>query len=750
MVLFLFIDFISPLPPAKTYSQTIYAADSTLLCAYLTEDDKWRLHASLEHLSPELVKAIIQKEDRYFYYHPGVNPLAVARAIVSNLTAGKRVSGASTITMQLARMAAPASRTYLHKVREMFRAFQYEWHYTKDEILEMYLSYLPYGGNVEGVHSAAYIYFNRPPEQLSLSQAILLAVIPNRPNSLRLDRKVLAARAARDKWIRRFTEQAVFEKQLLAAALHEPIPSERLSLWPKTPHLCQYLQQQQPQQEIIHSTIQPAVQQKAQNLLAQHIKRFRHLDISNGAVLVIDNQNHSVAGYCGSADFYDSGAQGQVDGVRAVRSPGSTLKPGVYAMGFDQGLITPSMKLLDVPTNYQGFTPENYDRLFRGEVTVTTALSYSLNLPVVRLLAEIGLDPYLDLATTAGFRTIARQREGLGLSVILGGCGVTLKELTHFYTVFSHGGQQYPLRWTREAPLQEEGVSLFSEEATFLIANILSGLERPDIPQRYLADSKLPKVAWKTGTSYGRRDAWSIGFSPRYTIGVWVGNFSGKGVPELTGSDMAVPLLLDIFTALEYGNGSKWFGKPPGLQSREVCPESGLLPGPHCTHLRKDVYLTGVSPLNSCNRHQELLVDSSESIQYCPHCLPQIGFKKAIYPNPPPELMLWMANQDNTSPSAPPHNPACEAHFSSVGPKITSPSEDFEYLIERGNEQEVLLQAATPSDVSKLYWYVNGSFLKAVAPKEKVFFLPPKGNLEVVCMDDKGRKSQVVVKVSYF
>ena len=751
MVVFLLIDLLAPLPPAKPFSQTIYAADSTLQCAYLTSDDKWRLRTSLDHLSPELVKAIIAKEDRFFYAHPGVNPLAVARALTSNILAGKRVSGASTITMQLARMAVPASRTYLHKFHEMLRALQYEWRFSKNEILEMYLSYLPYGGNVEGVHSAAYIYFDRSPAQLSLSQAILLTVIPNRPNSLRLDRKGAAAQVARDKWIRRFQESKVFDNQLLIAARNEPIATKRLSLWPKTPHLCRYLQHQQPSAEIIRSTIQPAVQQKAQNLLSQQIRRFQRFGVSNGAIFIIDNVSHEVVGYCGSADFYDVGAKGQVDGTRAIRSPGSTLKPGVYAMGFDRGLVTPRMKLLDVPTNYQGFTPENYDRIFRGEVTVEAALAHSLNLPVVRLLAEIGLDAYLDMAAQAGFRTIVRQRDGLGLSVILGGCGVTLQELTHFYSTFSQGGKLFPMVWTKGAEGgRNEGVRLFSEESAFLISDILSGLERPDIPQQYLADSKLPRVAWKTGTSYGRRDAWAIGFNPRYTIGVWVGNFDGKGVPELSGSSMAVPLLLDVFTALSYGKDKKWIAQPFGVQKRDVCVESGLLPGPHCTQVHPDFYLGGVSPLNTCDRHRALYVKEDESIQYCPHCLPAQGWKKAIYPHIAPELSHWLAAQDNSRPLAPPHNPACKAHFSSDGPKVTSPSEDLEYLIERGNEQEILLEAAAASDVSKLYWYINGSFLQAATPKEKIFFLPPQGDLEVVCMDDKGRKSRVVVKVSYF
>lgn len=747
------------LPETKSFSPVIYAADSTLLCAYLTEDDKWRLETQQEAVSEDLVKALVNKEDRYFYAHPGVNPFSILRALFSNVIRGKRVSGASTLTMQLARMAEPKSRTYGNKIKEMFRAFQYEWRYPKKRILELYMSYLPYGGNIEGVHAASYLYFDRPPSALSLAQVTLLAVIPNRPNSLRIDRHHIAAQTARDKWLRYFMEEEVFDSEKIDAAFLEPVPQQRLSIPPKTPHFCQYIRQKNPDQHQYYTPISPATQQTTNKLLQNHVRRQSSLGVTNGAVLVVNNETHEVIAYCGSADFGNNQTQGQVDGVQAIRSPGSTLKPAAYAQAFDLGLATPATPLLDIPTNYLGFAPENYDLTYWGQANLRNALAYSRNVPVVRLANEIGLERFLDLLTQAGFADIKDRREAFGLSVVLGGCGVSLEELVRFYGAFASEGNMSELRFER----RERGVgearsekrderpptNLFSRGASYIIADILSDLERPDLPKRFLEDSRLPKVAWKTGTSYGRRDAWSIGFSPTYTVGVWMGNFDGKGVPEMSGTSMAVPLLIDIFNALDYDQ-EVWFEQPPEVGERIVCSESGLVPGPHCTSKVKELFLRANSPLNACDQHDEVFVNADSSMQYCPHCLPVAGFGTAIFSRVAPELALWYEQNEVPYGSLPPHNPNCEKQYTGSGPLILSPSVDYAYFLEKGNEQAILLEAASGPQVSKHYWYVNGSFYKAVAPNEKVFFTPTGSTMEVSCVDDKGRKSTVRINITYY
>lgn len=771
-LLFLLLDALFPLPSIKPYSQTVYAADGSLICASLTPDDKWRLRTDLDHVAADMKNAILQKEDRWFYWHYGVNPLALLRAFGGNVWTGKRLSGASTITMQLARMNERAPRTYARKFREMFRAVQYEWHYSKKEILEMYLSQLPYGGNVEGVHSAAYIFFGRSPQQLSLAQSVLLAVVPNRPNSLRIDAHPDAARAMRDKWLTRLRSESDFAATAADwdAALNEPLPTFRHPIPFQNPQFCHFvsglersLSPDNTRSPEVYTTLSPRIQHTVSDLVANHVRRSLQLGVTNGAVLVVENATGKVLAYCGSADFNDKENGGEIDGIHAIRSPGSALKPAAYALGFDMGLITPQTRLLDVPTTFRGFTPENYHPEYAGDVTVHYALTHSLNVPVVRLVNDfVGLDKYLNTLVQGRFEMVRKQQKSLGLSAVTGGCGVTVEEMTRFYTAFANGGEMRELRYLRPAPDAKNSLSawfggkkdtvapnvrLFSEGTAWLIASILSDIERPDLPQRYIDESKLPKVAWKTGTSYGRRDAWAMGFSPRYTVGVWMGNFDNRGVPDLSGSSMAVPLLLDIFNAIDYDATDKWFPRPQSVGKRKVCSETGMLPAPTCQHFAYDDYLVNISPMSVCDLYQNVYVNESETMQYCTGCLPQSGYHERAYPHYAPELVAWFGQNRISYLKPPPHNSACRARFSTEGPTILSPKPDFEYFVEIDNEQEIALQAASPPEIGKHYWYVNGKFLKAASPDEKIFYRPRVGTLEISCVDDKGRKSSVKIQV---
>ena len=530
IILIVFIlDNLFPLPLQKPYSKVIYAKDGTMLTAYLSQDDKWRMQAHLDKISPYLIKAVIEKEDKWFYWHTGVNPIALARALFQNITSGERISGASTITMQVARMLEPGDRTYFKKIEEMLRAFQLELHYNKKEILEMYLSMLPYGGNVEGVKAASYIYFNRPPAKLSLAQSILMAVIPNDPNNFRVDRQSSRAIEIRNKWVKTFMSDNVFKKSDLKDALFEPISGKRYAIKKVAPHFSRYISDNFLGNDI-KTSLDLSIQKTAEKLLKSYVQRLRGKKVSNGAVIIIDNKDNSVAGYCGSADFYDNSTSGQVNGITAVRSPGSALKPILYTLGFDMGMLTPQMKLLDLPTDFNGYEPENFDMKFHGEVSVKYALANSLNVPAVRLLEQEGLDKFISVLEKGGFSDIAEHKNSLGLSVILGGCGVRLEQLTSFYTVFANGGRIYPLNYLASGKKDEKlSRQIFSSGAVYLTDQILTSNERPDFPIEFLSFTNLPKIAWKTGTSYGKRDAWAIGYNPDYTVGVWMGNFDGRG-----------------------------------------------------------------------------------------------------------------------------------------------------------------------------------------------------------------------------
>lgn len=747
LLLFIVLDLLFPLPKSKEFSKEIHAKDGTLLTAYLTSDDKWRMKTKLDKVSPDLIKAIIEKEDSWFYWHFGINPVAIFRAVHKNLTTSETQLGASTITMQVARMLEPKKRTYLNKIFEIFRAIQLEIKYSKEEILELYLSLLPFGGNIEGVKSASYIYFNRPPDKLSLAQSIMLAVIPNDPNALRLDRFNDKVILKRNFWINKFKREKIFSSIDLNDALDEPVEKNRFSIPVLAPHFSYYVKNSF-QGDIINTTLDLFVQQTAENILLRNVRRVFYKGITNGAVLVIDNRNSSVVAYCGSADFYDQGSFGQVNGITAVRSPGSTLKAALYAYTFDDGNLTPKMKFADIPTDFHGYQPENYDLKFYGNVSTEFALVNSLNIPAVKLLEQTGLNNFVNFLEGAGFSQIQKQKSKLGLSMILGGCGTNLQELTQLFSAFARKGKLSPINFIlteNENKVQQ----IFSETSSYLVAKILSGVNRSDIVD--LSNySKLPKFAWKTGTSYGKRDAWAIGFNPNYTIGVWMGNFNGVGSPNLSGAEVAVPLLFDLFNAIDYNSEVKWFQTPDELFTRKVCSESGLVPTQYCPNTIYDFAIKDKSHNDVCNIHKPVYVNVDDSIQYCTVCLPSSNYKKAVYAVYQPELTVWMSKNKYDYHQPPNHNPNCTAKFAEAGPKILSPSEDYEYFLEKDSKQEILLLAASDSRVKTHYWYVNEKFFKKSKPGERVFFVPEEKELNITCLDDKGRDRSVRINVKYY
>lgn len=752
-VIIVLLDILFPLPQMKSFSKEIYAKDGTLLTAYLTEDDKWRMYTRLNEITPDLKRAIIEKEDSWFYLHPGINPVSLIRAFYSNITGGRIISGASTITMQLARLLEPKNRTYTNKIAEMFRAVQLELHYTKDEILEMYLSLLPYGGNIEGVKAASYIYFNRPPDKLSLAQSVILAVIPNDPNRLRIDLNVEKALTERNFRIKKFINENVFYKADLINALDEPLKPNRFKIPARAPHFSNFISQNYSGSRI-STSLDPSIQTKTEDLLWNYVQRVHARGVTNGAVLIIDNKNMSVIAYCGSADFYNKESAGQVDGIRGIRSPGSALKPFLYAKAFESGKYTPKMKLLDVPTDFAGYQPENFDYKFNGEVTAASALGNSLNIPAARLLKDIGLNDFISLLVKGGFDEIGKDKDKLGISLILGGCGVTLEHLTRFYSAFASGGRLYSLNYLKaEKKNSEEGIQIFSEETSWLIAEILSNLKRPDLPGDYISSTRLPRIAWKTGTSYGKRDAWAIGFNPSYTIGVWMGNFDGKGSPYLSGAEMAVPLLFDLFNSIDYNNKKRWFTKPEDLLERKVCAETGLLPSVYCSNLTSDFYINKISHSSYCNLHEEIYISMDSTVEYCPDCLPSVEsvqVVKAVYPHYQPELEMWFKENRINYKKHAPHNPDCEMRFTDEGPVIISPSENYEYLVERNTQEEILLKAAPDTEIRTHYWYINNRFYRKSSPGENIFFKPGEGKYKITCLDDKGRDESIEIVVKFY
>ena len=743
------LNFLFPLPSPKEYSVQIVSSDNTLLHAYLTPDDKWRIQSSIAEIPPQLIQTFLYKEDKYFFYHPGFNIAAISRAFFRNTIQGKKTSGASTITMQLARLMEPKKRTYWNKITEVFRALQLEFHYTKNEILELYLNYVPYGSNIEGVGSAAMVYFKKPLQRLSPAELAVLTIVPNRPISLRPGKSNAYVIKERNLWLHRYHKAKFISDEELNDALKENFTAQRNAMPQGIPQLALRLKKQYPNATTLHSCIDKKVQSGCEEIAQQYINRLHNKGIFNASVIIINNNTQEVVTYIGSSDFKDELHQGQVDGIRAIRSPGSTLKPFVYARAFDKGLLTPHSIIADVPTDFDGYSPENFDLKFHGKVSVEQALSYSLNIPAVKALEYVGLEDFIKLLKQAQFNTIAKKSSGLGPSLILGGCGVTLEELTKAYTAFVHEGNLLPHTFLK-AEHDAEKTRLFSAASTFMIHEILSSISRPDLPNHYQNTYRAPRIAWKTGTSYGRRDAWSIGYSKNYTVGVWVGNFDGTGIAELTGTDIATPLLFQLFNAIDYNASRNWFAQPKELSFRYVCPESGLPYGDLCEHQVMDYFIPNTSPSQKCEHLTYRFVSPDESCSYCEKCLPLSGYKKKAYPNLSSELVAFYKKEHLPFTETPEHNPACEYTLQGKAPEIISPIHKKEYLIEKLSPSEIMLKSSCPSDVKKVHWYINNKYYKEARNGEAIFFTPEEGLVHLSCSDDKGNNTSITITVVYY
>ena len=754
LLLFLLADFVAPFRVNPRYSTTITAADGTILHAFLNDNDKWRLYTELSEITPTLRKTLIFKEDKYFYYHLGFNPVAMLRALARNLSTGRRTSGASTITMQVVRLLEPRERTYASKIVELFRALQLELHYSKDEILQLYLNLIPYGSNVEGLKSAALLYFGKTPQLLSLAEVTTLTIIPNRPSSLRLGRHNAFIVQERNKWLQRFKNTQLFDNQSIEDATREPLNASRRAAPTLAPHLALRLKKEMRDVPIIQTSLLPKRQASVEQLVGNYVNRLRSMDIHNAAVLVVNNQTMAVEAYIGSADFNNPYDGGQVDGVRAVRSPGSTLKPLIYALAFDKGLITPKTTINDVPTNFGGFEPENFDRKFNGKITLEFALANSLNIPAVKILRDLTPAVLIEKLKQSDFQTVKKQASGLGLSMALGGCGTTLEELTRLFVAFANGGKWQPLNLTHNLTLARaeesggEGASeVFSPEAAFLITNTLTQITRPDLPNNFDNTYRLPRIAWKTGTSYGKKDAWSIGYNKKYTVGVWIGNFSGAGVPELSGADVATPLLFNIFNAIDYNTSTGWFKPAPNVAIRKVCAESGDVPNEFCTHPVADYGIMGISPTRKCQHLKWVFTNAKQTISYCTQCLPDSDYVRALYPNLAPDLIAYYETGRVPYQKIPPHNVACTRVLEMGAPLVVSPNDGSEYYLNAAEPQPLQLACQAQNDVKEVYWYINDRLLQKTVPQTALFFSPPAGKVKISCSDDKGRNSDIWIVV---
>ena len=718
-------DRLFPLPlPEDDQARVVLAEYGTPLWRFADTEGVWRYPVTPEQVAPAYLQALLSYEDRWFYQHPGVNPLALGRAAWQNLSGGRVVSGGSTLSMQVARLLDPHSRSLSGKLKQLWRTLQLEWHLSKAEILTLYLNRAPFGGTLQGVAAASWAYLGKPPSQLTHAEAALFAVLPQAPSRLRPDRHPQAAQAARDKVLRRLAQFQVWTPTQLREALEEPVllaPRREPSL---APLLARRLNTAH-SPALIRTTLDAALQRRLEDLLLGW--RARLPERTSAAILVVEHETMAVRAYLGSVDINDPRRFGHVDMISAQRSPGSTLKPFLYGMALDAGLIHSESLLQDVPRRYGDYRPGNFAAGFSGPVAASAALATSLNLPAVQLLEAYGPKRFAGELRSAGVPLALPALAEPNLALILGGAGSRLEDLVGGYRALAHGGKSARLRLQPQDLLVER--RLLSPGSAWIIRRILSGQARPDRdPRAHLL--QRPSLAWKTGTSYGFRDAWAIGVGPRYLIGIWIGRPDGTPVPGQFGLASAAPLMLQVHDLLV--NRDRQRGLP--LPVEEVPANVGVAAicwplgqplakdDPNCRRQRFAWTLDGTTPPTLQALDQPLGLGLQQNIwvnaqgrQVGAACAGAQARSVTLWPAP---LEPWLPRRERRSarlpasdPVCPPALPAAVAPLSIVGVRegdnLRRPAASREAL-------QVKLSALGGS--GRRWWFLNGQPLTDTAP----------------------------------
>ncbi len=720
-----------------------------LLRLSLSSDEKYRLWTPFPELPKTLVEATLLQEDRYYYLHPGINPFSLLRGAWSTFVTQERRIGGSTITMQLARMRfGIESHKVLGKIEQIARALQLEWHYTKDEILEAYLNAAPYGGNIEGVGAAAITYFGYEASALSFGEAVTLSVIPKSPK-LRAPVKTTIS-ASLEEARRMLLKSFDGEQGLQSAELEQTVIQKTKGELPFfAPHFVNRVLQTTPYQPRIVSTLDGSIQRVVQSQIETFVKKNERLGITNSVALLIDHRSMEVRGYVGSADFFNKQIEGQVDGIQGRRSPGSALKPFIYGLALDQGLIIPETILKDTSFVRATYNPENFDRDFVGPVSAENALVHSRNIPAIRLTNELSSPGFYGFLKQAGISAL-RQESFYGLSLALGGVEVKIDELGELYAMLANGGELRKLRLIKEEEVShKEGSRLLSPEAAFLVLEMLKSNPRPNQSFDSMQTRNQRKLPWKTGTSYGFRDAWAAGIVGRYVLVVWVGNFDGKPNPAFIGRETAGPLFFNIADALlsEETFREQVQYSPLNVKKLKVCAVSGELPGPHCKHLKEAWFIPGKSPIASCAVHREVQLEANLNYRLCPGEFDKSA-RHEVYEFWPSDLLLVFEKAGISRRTPPPYAPRCGPGVGSgIHPEITSPRRGISYNLRLTSKSQIPLSAVTDGDSSRVYWFINDEQVGTSAPRETLFWDARPGEFVVRAVDDQGRAAAQELKV---
>lgn len=745
--------------PVRLYqpgSKVVLFADGTPAYVFLSDDEKWRIPSAVDRVDPAYIQALLRLEDKRFYTHKGVDPWALMRALVLNIRKGRILSGGSTLTMQLARMMEPSPRSFGAKLRQMFRALQLEMRLSKHEILEAYLTFLPFGRNVEGIDAAALAYFGHPATALTPTEIATLLAVPQDPvhrypspqHAERLQR-------ARDHILTKlYQAQAVPLpadlplSHVLSQAVQTPVPQRLLPFPRQIPHMAAWLLQHAPRSMRYKTHLNAGMQQTTERMLEAHRDALQRQGIFNAVILVVEHASSKVQASVGNMDFLDKEHAGQVVGFDVPRSPGSTLKPLLYAQALDVGLILPDFLVPDAPVEFGSYQPHNYDKNYSGLVRMEDALSRSLNIPFVQLLNRFGTQRFLVSLKRMNAYGLHADLGQYGLSAMVGGMELTPLELVGFYATLARDGVHRPLQMfaadAGDAPIDQV---LWSKAASYFTKMALSKKDRPDFPIRRSVTPFSSAIYWKTGTSFAHRDAWAIGSNATHTVLVWLGNFNNRSSSFLVGSDAAGPVLFDILEAI----AAPWHPALPSdqLKTISVCAYSGYPAAPACPHKTQTQAIAAQLPLETCPYHVQWNIQKKTGRAVAAHCVAAGRTVPKTFLVYPPSVRRWFKEKGYPLSPLPTFVSGCVPTYAGKPPVMVFPAVGQMVILIPGLplRNQMVALAADSARSANLHWFVDGRSLGTHPSEDRVYWEPSPGEHLISTVDDFGQSTQRSLKV---
>jgi len=755
ILLFTWFLLCLPHPLFKNSTSTVLEdSEGNLLAAQIADDGQWRF--PYNDSIPEKFKAcIVQFEDRSFFYHPGFNPLAFGRAIIQNIQAKKTVSGGSTLTMQVIRLSRKGQkRTVFEKLVEIILSGRLELTYSKEEILALYASNAPFGSNVVGVDAAAWRYFGRSADKLSWAESATLAVLPNAPSLIYPGKNQERLKAKRNRLLDRLQKAGIIDAETCELSKQEPLPGKPHPIPQLAPHLLQRAAKEGHSGERVNSTVDGHLQERVNEIIANHHKILKGNEIHNACAVVIEVSTGNVLAYVGNTSSpgkpeYNS----DVDVIAAPRSTGSILKPFLYASMLNDGELLPGTLIPDIPTQIAGYAPQNYNTTFDGAVPARRALARSLNVPAVRMLQNYGIEKFNYNLKKLGMTTLNRTPDHYGLSIILGGSEAKLWDLTAMYASMARALNNYipqggkynlkdlhPNTYTAQPEAKKEiaATNYFDAASIYLTFEAMVEVARPDEDAGWRQYTSANKVAWKTGTSFGFRDGWAIGITPKYVVGVWVGNADGEGRPGLTGIQTAAPILFDIFSLLK---PSKWFQMPyDEMEKVGVCRLSGCRASDICSPV--DTIRIPKAGLRSapCPYHRMIHLDQSGTYRVNSNCEDVANMKHESWFVLPPAMEWYYKSKNPSYRTLPPYRSDCETQGSNAM-EIIYPKQFSKIYVPveiDGSMGKTIFEVAHRKSSAVIYWHLDGNYLGSTQGIHQMGLTPDEGMHTLTLVDEDG------------